>query len=54
MLSAMEHPEVVNKYLEGEVSAARVIRVVAPDERRLAVLCNPFGVIRRRGATNGG
>ena len=48
LLSAMVHPEVVAKYLEGEIEVARL---VGPFQRGSLpqVHCSPFGVIPKKG-----
>ena len=46
LLSASEQPAVVDKYLEAELKAGRIIEVQASD--RNMVHCSPFGVIPKR------
>ena len=46
LLSASDQPAVVDKYLEAELEAGRVIEVQASDHN--IVHCSPFGVIPKR------
>ena len=53
MLSCMEHPEVVDRYIEEEVAKGR-LRVVGPCELalHLGIQCSPFGVIPKKSRPN--
>ena len=53
MISAAEHPVVVDDYLEGERRHKRVAMVGTPERaRELGVHCSPFGVIPKRNRAN--
>ena len=46
LISALEHPEVVSRYLAEEIAQGRVIKAGSDQEaERLGVHCSPFGVI---------
>ncbi len=49
MISALEHPGVVDKYLDGERSQKRIALVGQPEAaRELGIHCSPFGVIPKK------
>ena len=53
LISALEHPEVVSRYLAEEIAQGRVIKVGSDQEaERLGVHCSPFGVIPKRNRPN--
>ena len=53
MVSALEQPDIVDKYLHEEQQANRIIRVPpSEDTLALGVHCSPFGVIPKRNRPN--
>ncbi len=50
MVSAKDHPEVVQAYIAKEVQAGRLEQVVTGDREK--VHCSPFGVIPKKGGVN--
>ena len=53
MLSALQHPDVVGKYLSVEQEAGRIIEVMSEEAARLqGIHCSPFGVIPKKNKPN--
>lgn len=53
LLSAAEHPEEIDSYIQKEVAAGRVVKVSSPEEAdRLGIHCSPFGVIPKKNKPN--
>ena len=53
MLSTIDHPQVVTKYLEEELRQSRIARVGSVETaQRLGIHCSPFGVIPKRNKPN--
>ncbi len=53
MSSALEQPEVVEKYLREELQGNRLITIHHSDDARaLGVQCSPFGVIPKKNRPN--
>ena len=47
LLSAVDHPQVVQAYLDKKIREERVVRLGSPQEAlQVGVQCSPFGVIK--------
>ena len=53
LASALDQPEVVERYLHEELQANRVVKIHPSDDiKGLGIQCNPFGVIPKKNRHN--